>query len=203
MNTPSTLPRLGGRHTTARAAILVALFGIVPVGAIADQRAAPTSVSRVEDVALADLDLSTPEGMRVARDRLHTMAQRVCAAPADNRVPSSQPTFAACVDRTVGNALRQIDALGRTKAAVRNSVTLGANVSLADLDLSTLEGSRAAHERLEAMARRLCGELARRRDLSYQPNYAACVHDTLVGALAQADVLAATRNTRAARRSTP
>ena len=203
MNAQSTLPRLGGRHTAAGAAILVALFGIVPVSAIADQRAAPTSVSRVEDVALADLDLSTPEGMRVARDRLHTMAQRVCAAPADNRVPSSQPTFAACVDRTVENALRQIDALGRTKAVVRNSVTLGANVSLADLDLSTLEGSRAAHERLEAMARRLCGELARRHDLSYQPNFAACVHDTLAGALAQADLLAAARNARTVRRGTP
>jgi UrcA family protein len=203
MNTQSTLPRLGGRHTAAGAAILMALFGIVPVSAIADQRAAPTSVTRVEDVALADLDLSTPEGMRMARDRLHTMAQRVCAAPADNRVPSSQPTFAACVDSTLQNALRQMDALERTKAAVRNSVTLGANVSLADLDLSTLEGSRAAHERLEAMARRLCGELARGHDLSYQPNFAACIHDTLAGALAQANVLAAAKNTRTARRSAP
>ena len=203
MNTQSTLPRIGGRHSTAGAAILMALFGIAPVGAIADQRAAPTSVTRVEDVALADLDLSTPEGMRVARDRLHTMAQRVCAAPADNRVASSQPTFAACVDRTLQNALRQIDALRQTKATVRNSVTRGANVSLADLDLSTLEGSRAAHERLEAMARRLCGELARRPDLSYQPNFTACVHDTLVGALAQADVLAAARNPRTVRRGAP
>jgi UrcA family protein len=85
---------------------------------------------------------------------------------------------------------------------VRNSVTRGANVSLADLDLSTLEGSRTALERLEAMARRLCGELASRHDLSYQP-IAACVHDTLVGALAQADVLAAARNTRTARGSAP
>jgi UrcA family protein len=203
MTTQSTLPRIGGRHTAAGAAILMTLFGIAPVGAIADQRAAPTSVSRVEDVALADLDLSTPEGMRVARDRLHTMAQRVCAAPADNRVASSPPTFAACVASTLQNALRQIDALGRTKATVRNSVTRGANVSLADLDLSTLEGSRAAHERLEAMARRLCGELARRPDLSYQPNFTACVHDTLVGALAQADVLAAARNPRTARRGAP
>jgi UrcA family protein len=203
MNTQSTLPRIGGRHTAAGAAILMALFGIVPVSAISGQRAVPTSVTRVEDVALADLDFSTPEGMRVARDRLHTMAQRVCAAPADNRVPSSPPTFAACVASTLQNALRQIDALGRTKATVRNSVTLGANVSLADLDLSTLEGSRAAHERLEAMARRLCGELARRPDLSYQPNYDACVHDTLVGALAQADVLAAARNPRTVRRGAP
>jgi UrcA family protein len=78
-----------------------------------------------------------------------------------------------------------------------------ADVSLADLDLSTLEGSRAAHERLEAMARRLCAELARSYDLSYQPNFAACVHDTLAGALAQANVLAAAKNTRTARRSAP
>ncbi len=82
-------------------------------------------------------------------------------------------------------------------------MTRAANVSLADLDLSTLEGSRAAYERLEAMARRLCAELAHSHDLSYQPNFAACVQDTLVGALAQANILAAAANTRTARRSAP
>ena len=87
--------------------------------------------------------------------------------------------------------------------AATTSVSRVADVSLSDLDLSTLEGSRTAVERLDAMARRLCGELASRHDLSYQPNYAACVHDTLVGALAQADVLAAARNTRTARGSAP
>jgi len=86
---------------------------------------------------------------------------------------------------------------------VRNSVTGSANVSLADLDLSTLEGARIASERLEAMARRLCGELARRQGLAYQPSWAACVQDTLAGALAQANVLAAARNSRTARRSVP
>jgi UrcA family protein len=85
----------------------------------------------------------------------------------------------------------------------RHSVTRAANVSLADLDLSTLEGSIAARDRLEAMARRLCAELARGSELSYQPNYASCVHQTLVGALAQANVLAAAKNTRTARRSAP
>lgn len=80
MNTQSPLPRrLNGRHTGAGAAILMASFGILPVSTIADQPAATTSVSRVADVSLSDVDLSTPEGMRVARDRLHTMAQRVCA----------------------------------------------------------------------------------------------------------------------------
>jgi len=204
MNTQSNLSgRFGGRHTASGAAILMALFGIVPVSTIADQRAATTTVSRVEDVSLSDLNLSTPEGMRLARDRLHTMAERVCTDGGRGREPSSQPAFGTCVDSTVANALRQINALRHTDATVHNLVTRGANVSLADLDLSTLDGARIARERLEAMARRLCGELARRRDLSYQPNYAACVHDTLAGALAQADALAAAKNARTARRSAP
>jgi UrcA family protein len=202
MNTRSTLPRLVGRHIAAGAAILMALFGIVPVATIADQPAAAAAVSRVVDVALADLDLATAEGMRVARERLHTMAQRVCAEPAGGAL-SSEPTFVTCVDSTLAVALRQINALRQVNGTSRHSVARAANVSLADLDLSTLEGSRAAHERLEAMARRLCAELARSHDLSYQPNFAACIHDTLAGALAQANVVAAAKNTRTARRSAP
>jgi UrcA family protein len=189
-------------------AILMALFAIAPLAAIADQHAATAPDTRVADVSLADLDLSTPEGMRVASERLHTMAQRVCAEPADNRAADnrglwSQPNFVACVDSTLAGALRQINALRQVHGTSRHSVTRAANVSLADLDLSTLEGSSAAHERLEAMARRLCAELARSHDLLYQPNFAACVHDTLAGALAQANVLAAAKNTRTARRSAP
>jgi UrcA family protein len=204
MNTQSPLPRRpGGRHSAAGAAILMALFGIAPVATIADQHAATAAMSRVADVSLADLDLSTPEGMRAARERLHAMAQRVCAEPADGRGRSSQPNFVVCVDSTLADALRHIDAFTRTKTTVRNSVTRAANVSLADLDLSTLEGSRAARERLETMARRLCAELARSPELSYQPNYGACVHDTLAGALAQANVLAAAKDTRTARRLAP
>ncbi|HWS62679.1 MAG TPA: UrcA family protein [Steroidobacteraceae bacterium] len=203
----STEPRLyrrsGDPRPAARTAILIALFAIAPFAAIADQHAATAPDTRVADVPLADLDLSTPEGMRVASERLHTMAQRVCSQPADNRGLSSQPNFVACVDGTLAVALRQINALRQIKVTTRHSVTRAANVSLADLDLSTLEGSRAARERLEAMARRLCAELARSNDLSYQPNYGACVHDTLAGALAQVNALAAAKESRIARRSAP
>jgi UrcA family protein len=182
MSTQSVLSgRLGGRHAASGAAILLVLSGIVPVNTIADQSAATTTVSSAVDVSLSDLDLWTAEGMRLARDRLHTMAERVCADRGGEHDPSSQPAFGACVDRTVANALRQIDAVIQTHKAVGNSVTLGATVSLADLDLSTLEGARIARERLEAIAQRLCGELARRR-VSYRPNNAACVHDTLAAA---------------------
>jgi UrcA family protein len=204
MNTQSILPgRFDCGHAACAAAILMALSVIVPVAAIADQRAATTTASNVADVKLSDLNLSTPEGVRLARDRLHTMAERLCADGSGDREPSSQPAFGACVDSTVANTLRQLDALRQSHTRVLKSVTLGANVSLADLDLSTLEGAAIARQRLDAMARRLCGELARRQGLTYAPNYAACVHDTLAGALAQADALAAARNTRTARRSTP
>jgi UrcA family protein len=204
MNTQSVLSgRLGSRHAASGAAILLALSGIASVDTIADQSAVTTTVSSAADVSLSDLNLSTAEGMRLVRDRLHAMAERVCADRGGERDPSSQQAFGACVDSTVANALRQIDALRQTHRTVRNSVTHGATVSLADLDLSTLEGARIARERLEAMARRLCGELARRQDLSYQPNYPACVHDSLAAALAQADAFAAARSARTAQRSAP
>lgn len=200
MNTHSILPgRLRGRHTACGAAILLTLLGLVPVGTIADQPVATPTTESVADISLSDLNLSTPEGIQRARDRLHAMAERVCAARGRDE-PASQPAFGVCVDSTVANALRHIDALRQADVAVRDSVTLGARVSLADLDLSTLEGERIAHERLVAMARHLCSELARRHDLSYQPDYAACVSDTLAGAWAQANVIRAANETRTAQR---
>jgi len=204
MTTETRLSRpLRTPRASVRTLIFIALVAMAPAAAIADQHAATAPETRVADVSLADLDLSTPQGMRAARERLHTMAQRVCAKSTDNHGLSPQPDLIACVDSTLASALGQINALRQINLTTRHSVTRAANVSLADLDLSTLEGSRAARERLEAMARRLCAELARRSDLSYQPNYGACVHDTLAGALAQANVLAAAKDTRIARRNPP
>jgi len=178
----------------------MALFGIVSVGTFADQPAATKPIS-VVDVSLADLNLSTSQGMRLTRERLRTVAERICAGAAGGETPS-RPAFGACVDGTVANALQHIEALRQSHLAVRNTVTVGASVSLADLDLSTLEGADTARQRLDAMVRRLCGELARRRDLLYPPSYAACVHESLTRALAQADVVAAAGNPRTASRST-
>jgi UrcA family protein len=200
MNTQSVLPnRLGGRHAACAAALLTALLGIVPANTFADQPAATKTVS-IADVSLSDLNLSTSEGMRLAQERLHTMAEHICAGAGGD--PASRPAFGACVEGTVANALQHIDALRQQHLTVRNTVTVGASVSLADLDLSTLEGADTARQRLDAMARRLCGELARRRDLLYPPSYASCVHETFARALAQADIVAAAGNTRTAARST-
>jgi UrcA family protein len=199
MNTQPPLTLCSRSRCTVFGLAVLAAIGIVSVPSQADPSAATAASSRVADVSLADLNLSTPEGIGTARERLQAMAQRVCAEHAS----SSQPNFATCVDSTLAGALRQIDALKHINATSSHSVTRAANVSLADLDLSTLEGSRAAHERLESMARRVCTELARNHELTYQPNYAACVHDTLAGAWAQANVIRAANDRRTAQRATP
>jgi len=196
---PFPFGRFGTTHAACGAAILTVLFAVVPVCTMADEFAPQTTGDRVVDVSLSDLNLSTAEGMRLARDRLHKVAESVCSD--HRRGQSSQPAFEVCVDTTVANALRHIDALRQAGMTVRSSVTLGASLSLADLDLSTLEGAHIAHQRLAAMARRVCGELARRQDLSYQSNYAACVHDTLAGALAQGNVIRSANDTKGRMRS--
>jgi UrcA family protein len=59
------------------------------------------------------------------------------------------------------------------------------SVSLADLDLTTAVGARAAQERLHQAARRLCFELADSEDLGHQPHFVECVEQALAGALRQ------------------
>jgi UrcA family protein len=76
---------------------------------MADEQAATASVTRTENVSLADLDLSTPEGVRAAHDRLHETARRLCSQVADSQDISHQPNYVACVDETLANALRQLN----------------------------------------------------------------------------------------------
>ena len=200
MNTqPPQPPWLSGRRATLGVTVS-AVLGLASVPTHADQPAATAASSQVADVSLADLNLSTPEGMSAARERLHTMAERICAELASG----SQPNFNTCVDSTLAGSLKQVDALKQTNATSRHAVTRSAKVSLADLDLSTPEGWRAAHERLETMARRLCTELARGdHELWYHPSYPACVHDALANAWAQANVIRAANGKRIAQRATP
>ena len=197
MNTYTCKPLRFGPQIAVRAAALMGLLAIAPVAVTAGTQPAPAPETRVAKVSVVDLDLSTPEGMRAARDRLHAMALRLCTQLEDLRDLSHQSNFVACVDDTLAGALRQIN----TSALA--AVTRVAKVSLADLDLSTPEGMRAARDRLHTMARRLCADLAHNRDLSYQPNFVVCVDDTLAGGLRQVNALAAAEKSRTARRITP
>lgn len=75
--------------------------------------------------------------------------------------------------------------LGRGRPVSAAPVQRRMSVSLADLDLTTAVGARAAQERLHQAARRLCFELADSEDLAHQPHFVECVDQALAGALRQ------------------
>jgi UrcA family protein len=94
--------------------------------------------------------------------------------------------LALCVLASAGEAAPTSD----TAPVIRS-----AKVSLAGLDLSTPDGTRAARERLRGTARRLCAQVADDLDLSHQSNFVACVDETLAAALRQATEISASTAT--------
>jgi UrcA family protein len=81
-------------------------------------------------------------------------------------------------------ALAPVAAIAQSPAAT-GVETRTSNLSLADLDLSTPAGVDAARDRLQQTARRRCSQVADRQDLSHQPNFIACMDETLAAALRQ------------------
>ena len=55
-----------------------ALFAVAPLAALADPPIAPATHTLESKVSLADLDLSTPEGVRAAHKRLRGKAEYLC-----------------------------------------------------------------------------------------------------------------------------
>jgi len=199
MNIQTIASRLAAFKTTIGMAGLISLCAAVPVSALAQQPdAAPASSVKV---SLVDLDLSTPQGVAVARDRLIDTARRHCAQGGGNLDPSQGAEFASCMDFTLMNELKQLsggaraaieakgswstsaqDRTGGTETAPETSV---AAVSIADLDLASSEGVRVAQQRIHKTARRICSQLADSQDPSHSSHYLKCMSDTTTAALRQ------------------
>jgi UrcA family protein len=188
------------QHTVC-AAVLTALCVFGPAVATAQQQSTSAEQTRSTQVSLAGLDLSTPEGMTIARERLRGTAVRLCTQVADELDLSRHANFLKCVDGTVTGALRQIAGPGTVAAAKLPSAPKPAApglaagdrskaVSLTDLDLSTPDGARAAHERLYEVARTLCSQVADDLDLSHHANYLACVDAAMARSLPTIEQLA-------------
>jgi UrcA family protein len=156
------------------------------------------SVARSAKVSIAGLDLSTPQGARAARERLRQTARKLCDQVADELDLSRHANYLACVEDTVAAALKKVQegaSASGTPVQAKSSAAPGkpldapssrtSKVSLADLDVATPEGARAAHQRLQREARRLCSEVADELDLSLHANYVACVDESLAKAMHQ------------------
>jgi len=97
-----------GGLTVLCAVTSLGLAQMVPTVAPADEPATGAPETRLARVALADLDLSTPEGAHVARARLQEAASRLCARLAESRDVGRQWHLRACMNEAVANAWRQL-----------------------------------------------------------------------------------------------
>jgi UrcA family protein len=100
----------GPSSTEVIATTCIALSAVAPLAALADPPIAPTSHTLESRVSLADLDLSTPEGIHAAHERLRGKAEHLCRQLADSVTASFRWDLAACVKETLANAIQQLNA---------------------------------------------------------------------------------------------
>jgi UrcA family protein len=85
---------------TGRLALLIFLTTMMPLAALADSDHRPDSERFSAVVTLSDLNLKTPAGARVARDRIRKAALRLCRKFSDSRRVSDRQTVADCMQQT-------------------------------------------------------------------------------------------------------
>ncbi len=107
---PTNLPGRAGATALAAAAALTALM-LAPSHAMAGQRtrAVPEAVSAT--VRLADLNLASPESMRIARERLAIAAYRLCRTFGDERRVADAMTHHDCTQDALRDALQRLNAI--------------------------------------------------------------------------------------------
>lgn len=108
---------------------VLALSATFPGAAMADQLASVAPETRIARVALADLDLSTPQGARIARDRLQEAARQLCVQLAESRDVGRQWHLRECIRTTMADALRQIGAPALLSERVVRSSPDGVSIS--------------------------------------------------------------------------
>jgi UrcA family protein len=109
MITDTYLPRRFGRQIAVSTAALMVLLTIAPLTVLAGPQPPVARDTHIAKVSLVDLDLSTPQGARAARDRLHEAARRLCSQVSDANDLSHQTNYVACVDGALADALRQLN----------------------------------------------------------------------------------------------
>jgi UrcA family protein len=115
MNIPVQIPEPSdrSRHDSPRSKFLLASLGCLLLTAALGRQlhaqssgANPAYASTI--VRVGDLDLSTPGGMKLARDRIHQAAKRLCEKVVDPWSLSHEPDYVQCVDDTMATALKDL-----------------------------------------------------------------------------------------------
>jgi UrcA family protein len=109
------------RNSFKTALALIALSTLGAGAARADAPAQSGSETRTKQVSFAGLDLSTPEGVSAATERVHQMARTMCSQLSNMDDLSKQPNFVKCVENTMTAAqpkVQELARIARTKSAL-------------------------------------------------------------------------------------
>ena len=101
--------------------VLIALFAIAPMVSAADTPPETAPESITARVSIRDVNLTTPEGQRIAHERLLQTTRRLCSSLED-RHPQSlahYPMYIRCVDEALARAVQQVN--GPALAATQKS----------------------------------------------------------------------------------
>jgi UrcA family protein len=92
------------------------LTALGAVGAVAPAQTPPPSALKV---SLTGLDLSTPEGVHAAQERVRLAARRVCAKVANSADMQRQLDYITCIDDAMAPVVARIEAMSRQVSGER------------------------------------------------------------------------------------
>jgi UrcA family protein len=107
MNTPTSSLARAQTESGAGKLALISLCIVFMTAAIAKQLPAHAA-DAIALVSLADLDLSTEQGMQIARERLDQTARRLCKQVVNPWALSHHTQYLRCVDDATSAALGQL-----------------------------------------------------------------------------------------------
>ena len=97
------------RYESGFSKLALSLLGVILLTALLGKQLPANAAEQASaKVSIADLDLSTDQGMQAARDRLHATAQRLCEKVVDPSSLSIHSDYAHCVDETTTAAVAQL-----------------------------------------------------------------------------------------------
>jgi UrcA family protein len=102
-------------------AAFIAVCAIAPALGMAEGQREPAPETLTARVSLADVALSTPEGQRVAYERLRQTARRLCSSLEARHTESlaHYPSYIRCVDETLASVWQRVN--GPALAATQKS----------------------------------------------------------------------------------
>jgi UrcA family protein len=107
MNIPTSSIACAQTESGVSKLALISLCTVFMTAAISKQLPAHAA-DAIATVSLADLDLSTEQGMQMARDRLDKTARRLCKQVVNPWTLSHHTQYLRCVDDATTAALGQI-----------------------------------------------------------------------------------------------